>query len=578
MADDNVQLGQNVQELLALFQKDRSLRELAEGFDSLQELEEFARLAEFHYYDLAGYQVFKQGERGDSFAIVITGQLRAVDMRDPEQPRLLHYMTSGSIVGARSLLTDKIRAATVETVTPAKIAMFTEDDWYWLLSKNPRARALFESIENHRIQQAAVDFSGRQRDEVVIIAVKRHFVAFLARLPLPVTLLIAPVIFFLAAELFGLSFGSIVLTTLPLIATLPFIIVALLLIAYHYFDWRNDDLIVTTKRVIHIERILFYGEQRRDAPLARVEDVFTISDIFDYFFDSDSLIITTAGVGKIEIYHIRRATEVREAILEYAKYAKERVAEANLTQLQRNIASLMGTPNVLPKNIMAVAEPEWNPEASPKQFTSHHSALVDYFIPRVKEVDKIGPDSTVVTWRKHRFVLLANIFWPTLLLIFLIYLLLIVAMIPLFQILVAIAILGTFFWYVWAYDDWYRDLYQVTDTQIIDIDSAAFRLRKTRRDASFDKIQNVYTETPNLFYKLLNMGNVVIETAGSEGKFTFSKVYDPTSVNQEIFNRLAMFQQKEREKTQQTTNREVMNILREYHRLNSKTQNTNNRP
>ncbi len=572
MAEQNGQAPQVNKDLFEFLQNDKSIKEFRDMFESPQDVAAFAEMADIQEYDLAGYHLVRQDDIGREFFIVMDGQLRALDVSNPSRPRLLNYMTEGDVMGTRALLSDnRKRTATIETVTPVKVAVFDEEAWRWLINKNPGFRSLLEQLEIERVRQADIDFPGRQPDEVVVISSKRHLVAFLARLPLPLTLLIAPILFFLIAEIFGIRFVSIVFETLPLIATLPFFIVSLLLIAYHYFDWRNDDLIVTTKRVIHIERILFYGEQRRDAPLSRVQDVTTLSDIFDYIFDSDSLIITTAGVGKIAIDHIRRADEVREAILEQRDYAKARVQEADLSVLQKSIAKQIGAEDSLPQNVIPVAEPEWNKDTN-EPTTHHYSGMVDYFIPRVKEVEKVGDTSTAITWRKHRFVLFANILKPTAALILLFYLFLIVVWPP-FQILIGLGIVVCLVWYLWEYDDWYRDLYQVTDTQISDIDSAAFRLRKTRRDGSFDKIENIYTEVPNLFYKLLNMGNVIIETAGSEDTFTFRKVYNPTAVHKEIFNRVAHFQQRERERQQHQTNQQIMEILKEYHRLNTLSKN-----
>jgi uncharacterized membrane protein YdbT with pleckstrin-like domain len=564
------QLNPDIEALVNILQTDNSLKEFREAFPNPPiDLVEFASRAEFITYDLAGYQIIKQGEDANHFFIVMSGQLRAIDMSTPEKPHLLNYMTRGSFVGTRGLLSGDKRAATVEVVTRAKVAMFEEDDWNWLVNRSPRMRTLFETLENNRIRQSNIDFPGRQDDEVVVISTKRHPVAFVATLPLPLTLLIAPIIFFLMAELLQIEFLDVITDVFVLVATLPFIIVALLLMAYNYFDWRNDDLIVTTKRVIHIERILFYAEQRRDAPLARVQDVTTESDIFDLLFDSDNLKITTAGVGSIRINHIRRADEVRQTILEQAEQAKARVSEADVHSLQRRIASQLNWNNRLPQNVLAVAEEEWSDKIDRTQ-TRHYARVIDYFIPRVQEVDQVG-GSTVVTWRKHRYVLFVNVIAPTLILIGAVYLSLTVGtLFPLLQILIGIAILGSFIWYVWAYDDWHKDLYQVTDTQIIDIESAAFRLRRHRRDGSFDNIQNVYTEIPNLFYRLLNMGNVVIETAGSEDTFTFKKVHNPASVNKEIFNRWSLYQQRQREKTRDATTKQVMDVLKEYHRLSEK--------
>jgi hypothetical protein len=137
----------------------------------------------------------------------------------------------------------------------------------------------------------------------------------------------------------------------------------------------------------------------------------------------------------------------------------------------------------------------------------------------------------------------------------------------LLQGLFLVAIGASLFWYVWEYDDWNKDVYIVTDTQIIDIEASSFRLSRTKRESTFDNIQGVYSEVPNLLYKLLNMGNVVIETAGTQDTFTFTGVYDPDSVTSEIFNRLARYQQNEQDKSRASATNQMLTLLKEYHEL-----------
>lgn len=571
-----LQYGEDVQELLSLLQKDKSLKNFRDAFTNPQDLEEFAKKASFSVHD-QGTKVFRQGEKGSNFFIILSGQLRAVD-QSHTKPRLLGYFTTGSIVGERALLHNRVRTATVEVVVRAKLAWFDEDAWYWLIGKNSRFRDYFENLEATRLKESARDFPGRQWDEVVVASTKRHFIAFIATLPVPLSLLIAPVVFFLAAQIFGLQFLAIIFENLTLLATLPFIGLAALIMVYNYFDWRNDDFIVTTKRVVHIERILFFGEQRKDAPLTRIQDMTMISDIFDIVFDSDSLRIATAGAGTIEFTHIRRANYIREVIFREQAKAKERVASADIAALRQNLAhQLQWDEEELEQNVMAVAEAEGTIQSQPK--TRHYNRLVDYFIPRIKEVNE-SDEGTLVMWRKHYWVLFTHILLPTLALMGSVYLFIasFVLWLPPFGAIVAtpiqfglgLAILACIVWYLWEYDDWNKDVYIVTNTQIIDIESAAFRVRRTRREGTFDNIQGVYSEIPNFFYKLINLGDVVIETAGSEDTFTFKKVFDPAAVTEEVFNRWATYQQKQREQQRDSTHQQVMEVLREYHKLASK--------
>ena len=572
---DDVLTQENIRELTELLNKDRSLKDFRDAFIAPEDLPEFAARARFEIHD-QGTQVIQQGERGREFFIVMSGQLRAVDV-SKSKPRLLGYFTTGAIVGERALLHDRIRTATVEVAVSAKLAWFGEDDWYWLIGKNSRFRDFFENLEAYRLAQSAVDFPGRQYDEVVVASTKRHFTAYIATLPLPLGLLIIPIFIALTVIIVDPEFLSEISSIIIWLAAVPFVFTAILLMIYNYFDWLNDDFIVTTKRIVHIERFLFFGEKREDAPLTRIQDITMISDVLDLIFDSDTLQFKTAGAGTIIFNHIRQAEYLQNVIFRERERAKARVASADVAALRHNIAQHIHWEENLDENVLSVAEPEGIVAHQPK--TQHYNRFVDYFIPRIKEVNE-GKGGTIIIWRKHYYALLANTFLPMMALLISTYLFIatFVSWLPPFtssvswivQAALGVAVGASFFWYLVKYDDWNKDIYIVTNTQIIDIESAAFRVRKKRREGTFDNIQGVYSEIPNLFSKLINMGDVIIETAGSEETFTFKKVFDPASVREEVFNRWAAYQQQEREKQRDSTNRQVMDVLKEYHKLISR--------
>lgn len=567
----------NLQELFDLLHENPTLRKFQSLFESPQQMGEFAERAKFMRYE-QGEQVYRQGKTGHDFLLVISGQIRAVDTQ-AEEPKLLSYFSPGEFVGERAILSNTVRTATVEVITNhAILAFFDRDTWNWLTQQNPQFYDYFKSLEQNRLKQSAMDFQGKQWDETVVDSTKRHFIAYLSTLPLPLTLLIGPILFFLAAELLGIPFISTLSNGLVLLTIVPFVAVAVIVMIYNYFDWRNDDFIVTTKRVIHIERYLFFGEQRRYAPLTRIQDVTVTSGILDVIFEADNLRITTAGAGVIDFNNVRRANEIRQVIFRERDRAKARVAAADVAALRKNIARQLSWEEKIQENVMAVAEDEAAVDDSHAK-TIHYNRFIDYFIPRAKEIDDAG-GGTIVIWRKHFLVLLIHIFMPILAIIISSYLFLasMVLWLPPFgaivawpiQVLLGVAVLASIFWYIWQYDDWSKDQYIVTDTQIIDIEASSFRLTKTRREGTFDNIQGVYSEVPSLFYKLLNMGNVIIETAGTQETFTFNMVFDPASVTREIFNRWAQYQQREREKARDSTTNQILDVLKEYHELSHK--------
>ena len=104
--------------------------------------------------------------------------------------------------------------------------------------------------------------------------------------------------------------------------------------------------------------------------------------------------------------------------------------------------------------------------------------------------------------------------------------------------LLLLAWLVVLLWYSYHFYTWRKDEYQVTPTAIIDYKDSAFNLQGEEETVgTFDVIQNTTYFTPNFVAKLLNIGHVVIETAGTERTFTFKWVYNPSAIQQEIFKR-----------------------------------------
>ena len=463
--------------------------------------------------------------------------------------------------------------ATVEAVRDSVVAVFNRETLAWLLTQDPGIEDYFETIERRYDEQALVRFPGKQPDEVVVVWAKRHFLAFLAKLTGPILILIIPVIVLILAEIIGLSLFDAATGWLLMLLIAPFIIISVLMLIYQYIDWRNDDFIVTTKRVVHIERILFYGEERREAPLTQIQSVTVEShNWLDLFFDVDDIFIKTAAVGTVAVDNLPSAQYLSRIILQQQQRAKERVAHSD-TRSVRDMVNQRLQKNILAEQPKGGADPKivahrMLPKVVVPKFT------LGYFVPRIRVM---SPNNKEITWRKHYFILLAHILLP--LPIFLIALYLLLASIfglwpfssPANWAWIGVFIIGVvaaFTWYLFRYDSWRRDVYKVSDTKIVDVQSSAFRLRGEHvREGSFDSIQSITYNIPNFFYKLINLGDVVIETASREGNFTFTKVFNPSSVQEEIFRRWDIFQQKRRETARDNTNKQIIDIIGEYHEI-----------
>lgn len=518
----------------------------------------------------------RQGDIDGRFFVVIEGQLRSRDMQ-ATPPRMLNLHPPGEIVGTRALLGEDIkpRSANLEAETDSLVAVYDKVEWDKLVALQPGVLDYFKSLEQHFEQRAGIDFPGRQPDEVVVAYSKRHVIAFIANLVVPIFLLIIALLVILGDEFFGVTFLSAVTDNLwlTIIGIVIPLLLAILLTIYHYLDWRNDDFIVTSKRVIHIERVLLFRMERHEAPLTRIQNVTVKSHGWlDEVVGSRDIEIKTAGAGVIAFSELPRAHDFSEIILQEQARAKARISAADVASLRRLLGERLKT------GPRATTEPP-RAQAHVRAFMLVPDFTLDYFWPRVKEQRRMRTGERIesaIVWRKHYFILLGKIIVPALLFIAMFYLLVaalfgmaILGFVvgPVIALPSFLGVLGSFMWYWWRYDGWWRDIYIVTETRIIDVESTPFRLRgEQQREGSFDSIQNIYYKIPNFLYTLINLGDVIIETAAGAGKnFTFTRVYGPSRVQEEVFERWDQYQRKREEKRRDDTNKQIVTALGEYH-------------
>jgi CRP-like cAMP-binding protein len=448
---------------------------------------EFAERADIRFYR-QGEQVIRQGDQDDRFFIVISGELKAIDA-NCNPPRLLNYLDPGDIFGIRAILRNSDRAATVEAVIDSVVAIYDRDDYNWLISQEPRIGEYFEDIERRYDERAEAAFPGLelQADEVIVRAVKRHFLAFLATLTWPIAILMIPILFLIAVELFGIPLFDALTNNLVLLVMAPFVILAGLIMLYNYLDWRNDDLIITTKRVMHMERILLFGEERHEIPLTQIQNVTVKTHgLLDLFLDVDDIEIKSAAVGTIAVDNVASAQELSRIILQEQQRAKERAAASDTAAVRQLINDRMQK-NVLAQPATGAAAPKVVPASTiPLPVIPLPNIRANYFWPSITEVTVIKGEEGIL-WRKHYYILLRHVFFPLLALILSLYLLFTSFVTwPFFdylegsglvQVMLILAVLGSLFWYLWEYDDWRRDAYIVTNTKIIDVESSSFRLK-----------------------------------------------------------------------------------------------------
>jgi hypothetical protein len=124
----------------------------------------------------------------------------------------------------------------------------------------------------------------------------------------------------------------------------------------------------------------------------------------------------------------------------------------------------------------------------------------------------------------------------------------------------------------WQVEDWRNDLYILTDRLIIDTEKKPLFLAEKRKQASLDMIQNVSLQKRGLLSSLLDYGDLLIETAGSAGGFTFDGVGRPEAVQREIFRRVEQYNEARQRRDREQRRTELSSWFQVYHQMNQEGQ------
>lgn len=375
-------------------------------------------------------------------------------------------------------------------------------------------------------------------DERWIYVARRHWVALAWRAIVPFFVIVFAtlgVVYrgtnrepdFLGREPALLDFLSILLLFLSLSM--------LLVLLYIYYDWRNDMLIVSNKRVIHEDRTLFLSFRYETIPLDRVQNVNILTEGLQKLFGYGQVTVQASGLtAPISFARAREPAVVQRQVMQEVGRQKREQEQARLRALVHK--------RVHP-NAPAIEVPQANIEQDLPTTTSALGALLPF-----------GPVlvNGTITWHRHWIVLLRKLALPTLAL--LVWIALLIGLpalgmsgpaVPITLFILLIFVLG---FYAWQIDDWRNDLYVLDPSRIIDITRLPLGLFEDRREASLGAIQNVNSTSPNIIAQILGYGDVLIETAGSSGNLTFKGVPDPEQVQRMIFEYMDRFRWNQRER------------------------------
>ena len=389
-------------------------------------------------------------------------------------------------------------------------------------------------------------------DERFVYIASRHWVALLWRAALPALIGAGAAFLFVVRVLgrepdfLGREPPIFDLINAGLLLTL---VVTAALVIYTWLDWRNDHLIVSNQRVVHEDRTLWLAYMYEIIPIDQVQNVNVMTEnIFQYTLKYGRVEIHAAGPTSPIIFdRACRPAEIQQQVLGEVQRQKRTMEQKRLSA---TVARRLD-PNAPPPDPLPLPD-----KLGPRQGPFYT------LLP-------LGPmmQSGIITWHRHWVVLVKHMIWPVIAVV--VWWLLLAAVlrfgwfepaiagIVLFLLFAAVA-----FFFYWQYEDWRNDIYILEPTRIVDVQRLPLGLFEHRREASLAVIQNVSASSPNIIARIFGYGNVLIETAGVGGNFTFDHVPNPDLVQRIVFEYREAFRWQQREREWNN----MLNIVDMYHR------------
>lgn len=536
--------------------------ERVEFFSALDwdDLEAIAELVERERYP-GGALVFQQGEQGRACYVVERGELRALHVDRDGVEREVGRFYPGDFFGESSLLLGEPHDATVEVVEDAVLLTISKSDFDQLAAEHPSLIDDLQITSETERRRRAPRFDWQEPDETVILVVHKHDAILVRRLLLPgLGLLLVLAGYFVAGIMspLALVLGGI-LSALPLLYAL-----------YHIVDHFNDRYILTNRRVVHDEHVYLIHRSRVGAPLNNIQSVQEVQEgVLARAFGFGDLLIETAGEpgGVVAFRQVPDPTAVQEKIFRQRDRVQAQARAEERAAIQDVLHQRLGQ-EVSKQEARAAGEQEPADDEGQSRVPSWVLAplhVARYFFPPLRY-----EQGDTITWRKHWVALLGPISRPTAAIA---VVTLVVAWVlgradDQVTVLLSYGILLMFLgsWWLWVFEDWQNDIYQVTSSRIIDVEQTPLGLREERREASLGMIQNVRLTVPGLIGRVLGYGSVTIETAGA-GPFTFDYVKRPAAVQSEIFRRIEAFEKSERQKRAQRRQDELLDWFTVYDQM-----------
>ena len=517
----------------------------------------------------AGEWLFGQGYDSDRLYIVIGGRIQ-LNRVDPEGvTHELGVREVGQVFGQTGLLVGDYHDATAVALIETHVLYILRDEFRAIYDDSAFLRRKLKIRPEVTRRLNLPDFKWLRGDEFMIFAEQRHWAQLMRKAfpPLLMFLILLPIFALLLSSSSMIGMVGAIVLAVPLIVLMG-------LVGWQYFNWRDDFFVLTTQRVVHIERVWPFKEHFEESALDNIEDLYEVrAGLAANVLNFGNLVLQTAGeTVEIDMDFISNPSYLNNLISREIERARARDMLHSLGAIRDELAQRLNIKSMNAPEPEPVPEPTPNPNIAQLIFGS----IWDYFFPPAWVV---SPDGDTIMWRRFwlpGFISYLQVFVP-LALVTLGggYFLLLNWEAPTFTwffigwLLVEAALFGFLLWFI---EDWRNDYFQLTPHRIVLVQRKPLLLQESRREAPLDRIQNISFEVPGVLGQMFHYGHVTLETAGTTGKFELRWVRDPQRVQSEISQQQRQYIEREKQAEAQRRREEFLSWFATYDALSKATQ------
>jgi len=509
----------------------------------------------------SGEVIYRQNQKADNFYLIYKGSVNLVTMQKGKEVNP-STLVANDYFGHLDLLERHNRTGTTTAKTDTELLALSQANFVKLLKTSPDFQSNLDIALQTRKLARSLQFRWLAPGEVIYFLARKHPIILVRNLLGPFLVLFVP-------SFFLFWWATSWQTFLLLFLAGAFFVLDILWAIWLWVDWGNDYYIVTSQRVVWLEKVVAVYDSRQESPLNTILAVAVETSLLGRWFDFGDVIVRTF-VSKIIFRYVSHPRQAQRMVEEYWKRTKDQAVGVEKEAMKESIRQKLGIqtapPTIAPPPKKADFPP---PSGLAKIFGSFGT---DRLRLRYEQGD-------TVVYRKHWFVLIKKAWIPILgLLAFLgvfLYRLYLIATTSAtlfsgengttpdawagaFVILFFVMLI----WFIYDFVDWSNDRFEVNNEQIIDVYKKPLST-ESRNASQLENILGTEFERVGILGQMFNYGDVFITIGGT--KLTFEDVVDPATVQSDIDRRRMAQKARKEEKDKAAKRDEMADWLAIYH-------------